>query len=959
MFQRKLAPFFVLSLFLTCTLASTKVWCPHVTNIGGWKTRLALFNPTGVEVAFQLTRFDSSGEENNPPFQGVVSPHAWLTVSSPILDYEGTACLESAANVLSKVSYQFGDSPNLCEFNLLEQTLPGWVLPCVSDTGLTYTGITLVNPGSESIPVTFEAWKSGVKVFPDVTAEVGPRGKFARLTREIWSLLLPSDVDTLIIRSSAPIPAPICITGKESGDRALFFSAQPEVRRQTTTLRVPHLTALGGWSTTLSLFNPGDVEAEYQVALHDPAGNVTGETLSGVVTPRSWSVVEGASLAVEGSAQVFSGSGLLLRAGYRFNGSPVVCDFFLSEDAGMAWVVPNPLFPWLDYTGVALLNPLPGQAVVTVEAWKEGIRAAPDREFSLGPGERFVLLSNQIWPELSYSGLDTIVIRSSVPIPSPISITGNLAGDRLLFFPAREEPQNGVPVVTTSPVAGFTITTACTGGEVTDDGGSAVITRGVCWSTTSDPDLGDSHTVNGFGLGAFSSILTGLEPGTLYFVRAYATNSRGTGYGTETSFTTTPVFKPTVILVSAKPLTAHEAEVTGEVTEAGGAPVTVRGVCWSPSPGPTESGPHTIQGSGLGVFRSILTGLSTGIPYYCRAFATNRAGTAYSEEKVFICHDGTLNPGEVVEVDPVVGPLRFVPPGTFVQGSPEDEIGHEDDETQFTHTLTRNLAVMETEMTRGMWAHLQQLQPTLPRDLGPTVGCNAGADIPVQKIRYWEACLCANLLSLQRGLRRCYYLDAGYTVPATAENYLGPTNYHWDESADGFRLPTEGEWEYFCRAGTSTPFWLDEPNLTDENYRQYDWSGLFPTLETADWLRQDDCTHPVGTKLPNPWGLYDLHGNAWELCYDTFGPYPTGNQVDYHNSTASNICVIRGGSTYWYDDWYYPPITVVKLSRSPNRAEAAFSFWEQYFQGLRLVRTLPAELSTCGRRMSELTDPPY
>ena len=99
-------------------------------------------------------------------------------------------------------------------------------------------------------------------------------------------------------------------------------------------------------------------------------------------------------------------------------------------------------------------------------------------------------------------------------------------------------PVGTPPTVTTTTVTNITQTTATSGGDVTSDGGYPVITRGVCWSTSSNPTTANSYTVDGSGLGTFISYLVGLAPGTPYFIRAYATNGVGTAYGNQLSFIT-------------------------------------------------------------------------------------------------------------------------------------------------------------------------------------------------------------------------------------------------------------------------------------------------------------------------------------------------------------------------------------------------------------------------------------
>ena len=191
-----------------------------------------------------------------------------------------------------------------------------------------------------------------------------------------------------------------------------------------------------------------------------------------------------------------------------------------------------------------------------------------------------------------------------------------------------------VPTVTTTSESGVTQTTAISGGVVTSDGGSAVTERGVCWNTSSIPTTANSKTSDGTGMGSFSSSLTSLTAATTYYVRAYATNSEGTGYGNEIKFTTTANLSSiTTVAISA--ITSSTATSGGNITADGGGAVTARGVCWSTTTNPTILNSKTTDGTGIGSFVSSLTALTPGSKYYVRAYSTNSAGTSYGNEVSF------------------------------------------------------------------------------------------------------------------------------------------------------------------------------------------------------------------------------------------------------------------------------------------------------------------------------------
>jgi formylglycine-generating enzyme required for sulfatase activity len=143
----------------------------------------------------------------------------------------------------------------------------------------------------------------------------------------------------------------------------------------------------------------------------------------------------------------------------------------------------------------------------------------------------------------------------------------------------------------------------------------------------------------------------------------------------------------------------------------------------------------------------------------------------------------------------------------------------------------------------------------------------------VDWVSWQDAVQFCNKLSVREGQPPAYRIsDGGVT---------------WNAKSKGYRLPTEAEWEYACRAGTTTAYHAGESESD---------------LALAGWFSgvAENETHPVGKKTPNAWGLYDMHGNAWEWCWDLYGDYGSGTQMDPEFSTSDAPRIFRGGC--WFND---------------------------------------------------------
>jgi hypothetical protein len=208
-----------------------------------------------------------------------------------------------------------------------------------------------------------------------------------------------------------------------------------------------------------------------------------------------------------------------------------------------------------------------------------------------------------------------------------------------------------VPFISTTAITEITGNSAKGGGEITETGGSDVTARGVVWSLELLPTVDDNKTVDGEGTGAFESKLSGLLGNTKYYVRAYASNNAGTGYGPEVTFTTL-IDLPTVTTAAVKEVTKTSAVAGGKVTADGGDAIAAYGVVWGMNPEPTTADNVMDGGMDIDSFVVDITGLEKYTTYYVRAFATNSAGTAYGENIEFTTLADILTwnlPGDYVE----------------------------------------------------------------------------------------------------------------------------------------------------------------------------------------------------------------------------------------------------------------------------------------------------------------------
>jgi hypothetical protein len=215
-----------------------------------------------------------------------------------------------------------------------------------------------------------------------------------------------------------------------------------------------------------------------------------------------------------------------------------------------------------------------------------------------------------------------------------VNLAPGITGQTLNF--CYNAPQWGpcLPLITTLDVSNITGYVASSGVTIIANGGYSITSAGICWSVNPNPTILDSINTNGNYSSTTALNLSNLIPGTTYYVRAYATNAGGTGYGNQLTFITGAAL-PTISTMTASNITFNSAIVGGNVSNDGGASVTSNGVCWSTSQNPTLVNSNLTIGQGLGSFNDTINGLSGNTTYYVRAFATNASGTAYGNQVSF------------------------------------------------------------------------------------------------------------------------------------------------------------------------------------------------------------------------------------------------------------------------------------------------------------------------------------
>ena len=257
--------------------------------------------------------------------------------------------------------------------------------------------------------------------------------------------------------------------------------------------------------------------------------------------------------------------------------------------------------------------------------------------------------------------------------------------------------------------------------------------------------------------------------------------------------------------------------------------------------------------------------------------------------------------------------MVLIPAGTFIMGSPASEPNRNSDETQ--HSVTVSSFYM---------GKYEVIQAQYEAVMGNNPSNITGTNLPVEMVTWYDAVEFCNKLSEIEGLQPVYTIAgrnpvSGYPITSATVTV--------DWSKNGYRLPTEAEWEYACRAGTETAFNWGTNQITST---QANFIASFNLYNGSPLGIQRSTTIAVGSFAPNAWGLYDMHGNVWEWCWDWYGAYSTEAQTDPKGATTGDSRVPRGGSWGNYG----------KDQRSACRDDDQFEGpeYRDGYGGFRLVR---------------------
>ena len=242
--------------------------------------------------------------------------------------------------------------------------------------------------------------------------------------------------------------------------------------------------------------------------------------------------------------------------------------------------------------------------------------------------------------------------------------------------------------------------------------------------------------------------------------------------------------------------------------------------------------------------------------------------------------------------------MLSIPAGTFQMGDTNAILLNQGSLSSPLHSVTLGAFTMsQTLVTQEQYLEVMDTNPSFSK---------SGKTYPVESVTWYDAALFCNALSKMAGTDTVYAFTSVTGTPGAGCTGLG--NLNIDYTQNGYRLPTEAEYEYANRSGTKTDYYWGRnyPPMTSADTLAIDsnavWFNDLPTTYDSAYQEQVTIwgTQPVATKKPNAFGLYDMSGNVWEWCNDWYASYSAGSQTDPTGATSGSYHVLRGGSYYEY-----------------------------------------------------------
>lgn len=504
----------------------------------------------------------------------------------------------------------------------------------------------------------------------------------------------------------------------------------------------------------------------------------------------------------------------------------------------------------------------------------------------------FHILNNCEWIDTAITAGSTIAPGHSLAVTIIIDRTKLSSGENITFLHIISNNGNnelivtaigaGSPTVSTGTANATSATSATCSGNVAYDGGSPVIDRGICWSTTGSPSLeSGSHLSVGTGTGTFTGTMSGLSPNTIYYVRAYATNERGTAYGEDKQFTTMNG-RPTVTINPVTNITSVSAVCGGSVSNNGGFAVSDKGLVWSTTQYPTLNDNHKSLGAGDAPFSGSMTGLSLSTTYYVRTYATNVNGTEYSSTQQSFT---TTNGLPSVTTSAVTNETATT---AVCGGSITSDGGYAITDKGLVWSTTQYPTLNDNHLSRGSGT-------------GSFTGTMTGLSLGTT---YYVRAYATNSIGTTYGAQQQFTTLSGLptvTTATTTRNDMLVTSGGNVTSDGGYTVTARG----ICYS--TTPY----PDLTSAHSHTTDGSGTGPYSSTFTMSGQGVyyvrayATNSIGTSYGQQETVYHPYNELPTFTYggQTYRVAPPATTTMTW-SAANNYCDTL--TLYGYTDWRIP-----------------------------------------------------